>query len=65
MKAFLSHIKLLGMGKTLEGFKQREHLICFGFQEDYSRHSTENGLGGNGAWEVEEIIQVTVDGDLL
>lgn len=65
MKALLSHIKLLGMGKPLEGFKQREHLISFGFREDYSRHNTENGLGGHRAWELEAIIQVTVDGDLL
>lgn len=53
------------MGKTLEGFKHREYLISFGFREDYSRHNIENGLGGKGAWELEAIIQVTVDGDLL
>lgn len=53
-EGLVSHVKLLGMGKPSEDFKHREYLINFGFQDDHSGHNTENGLGENGGWELEQ-----------
>lgn len=44
----MSHVKLRDMGKPSEGFKHKEYLINFGFRDDHSGDSMENGLGENG-----------------
>lgn len=64
-KGLVSHVKLLGPEEPLEGFKHREHVISFEFRQDYSGHNMENGLGENGVWGREAIIQVTDDGDIV
>lgn len=53
------------MGKPLEGFKHKEYLINFGFQDAHSGCNMENVLGENGDWGQETIIQKSNDGDIV